>query len=436
MARLPQPGGDAGTWGDVLNDFLSQSLQTDGTLKHDVVTTSVVAAGAISTAHLQQQSVTSGKIQDAAVTEAKLAGTSVSTGVLQNGSVTSSKIANTAVGSAHLQDQAVTSAKIANGSVTAAKLAVDVSSTNTGVRSLLIYYSVPQIINAVYDDNYAAAVLARYDDVVLGTGLQDPANPYYASTTAIINQLAVLSPQTVVWGYIDAGITTGNLSLATLYTQIDQWLALGAGGIFMDVFGYDYGVSRDRQNALINYVHSKGVGSILNAWNPDDALGSQVNATYNPAGTPTAANGSDVLLLESWVCNSDAYSAPYYAIISDIKSRADKARAYRGSLGVRIFAVNIMGHNATDEPTLTTYRGVTEGMARIFRLDATGVAASGYASTGADSGVVKPRFSPYRATPFRPDGTYHLNSAWTAIQAPDLGINLSYEPGNHTWQQL
>lgn len=33
MARLPQPGGDDGTWGDVLNDFLAQSHNADGSLK-------------------------------------------------------------------------------------------------------------------------------------------------------------------------------------------------------------------------------------------------------------------------------------------------------------------------------------------------------------------------------------------------------------------
>jgi hypothetical protein len=33
MSRLPQPGSDKGTWGDVLNDYLSQSLNSDGTLK-------------------------------------------------------------------------------------------------------------------------------------------------------------------------------------------------------------------------------------------------------------------------------------------------------------------------------------------------------------------------------------------------------------------
>jgi hypothetical protein len=33
MARLPKPGGDAGDWGDVLNDFLSQEHNADGSLK-------------------------------------------------------------------------------------------------------------------------------------------------------------------------------------------------------------------------------------------------------------------------------------------------------------------------------------------------------------------------------------------------------------------
>ncbi|HEV2412231.1 MAG TPA: hypothetical protein VGS28_00290 [Candidatus Saccharimonadales bacterium] len=33
MARLPTPGGDSGTWGTVLNDFLEVSLNSDGTIQ-------------------------------------------------------------------------------------------------------------------------------------------------------------------------------------------------------------------------------------------------------------------------------------------------------------------------------------------------------------------------------------------------------------------
>jgi hypothetical protein len=37
MSRLPTPGGDSGTWGAILNDFLAVSLNSDGTLKSGVV---------------------------------------------------------------------------------------------------------------------------------------------------------------------------------------------------------------------------------------------------------------------------------------------------------------------------------------------------------------------------------------------------------------
>ena len=44
MARLPNPGGDDGTWGQVLNDFLTVSHENDGMLKESAVQ----AAGAAS----------------------------------------------------------------------------------------------------------------------------------------------------------------------------------------------------------------------------------------------------------------------------------------------------------------------------------------------------------------------------------------------------
>ena len=48
MARLPQPGADKGTWGDILNEFLLAAHNTDGTLTSAAVTT----AGAVTNAQL------------------------------------------------------------------------------------------------------------------------------------------------------------------------------------------------------------------------------------------------------------------------------------------------------------------------------------------------------------------------------------------------
>lgn len=39
MARLPQPGGDSGNWGTILNDYLSQAHKSDGALKDNIVST-------------------------------------------------------------------------------------------------------------------------------------------------------------------------------------------------------------------------------------------------------------------------------------------------------------------------------------------------------------------------------------------------------------
>lgn len=62
MSRLPIPGADADNWGDILNDFLSQVHNDNGTLKTD----------SIDTDHLQPASVTSAVIANNAITTAKL----------------------------------------------------------------------------------------------------------------------------------------------------------------------------------------------------------------------------------------------------------------------------------------------------------------------------------------------------------------------------
>ena len=49
MARLPQPGGDSGNWGTILNDYLSQSLSSDGSLKDGIVSVGKLSAGVQST---------------------------------------------------------------------------------------------------------------------------------------------------------------------------------------------------------------------------------------------------------------------------------------------------------------------------------------------------------------------------------------------------
>ena len=378
MARLPTPGSDDGEWGAVLNDFLSQSHNSVGALKDNIVDTVN----------------------------------------LKNGSVTVDKLAN--------------------GSITAAKLAPDVeTTTDAGLRSLFIFYSPPNIMNGRFSDDYAAGAVSRYGDVILGAGLQEPGNIYHTSTAAIIQKVVALGTDTVTWGYVDIGVTSSNHSINTIQTQIDQWLAMGVDGIFCDLVGYDYGVSRARQNAVISYIHGKDAGAMLNIWNIDDLLASTVDVTYNPGGIATVANNTDVLLLESWICNSDDYTSPYYATLSDIKTRGDKAIGYRTSMGIRVYATSIFSHSNHTLSELKAMHDYTNAFARIWRFDGSGLAASNFGSTGIDLGIATPLYSALRSTPLRPNAPYSLNNTWTQIDATDLGISVTYDPVTpiYTWSQ-
>ena len=130
MVRLPQPGSDSGTWGQILNDYLSQVHNTDGSLKDSVVTSAAIAPGAVDATVILDGSISEPKL-DASV-QTKLNSVSgalggVLTGTIANaqivtGAVGASAIASSAIISTKLADDAVTTAKVVNGAITEAKL--------------------------------------------------------------------------------------------------------------------------------------------------------------------------------------------------------------------------------------------------------------------------------------------------------------------------
>lgn len=72
MSRLPIPGQDSGTWGDILNDYLLQAHSSDGTLKPSSVTASHLAPGSVKSTAIQDGSITTAKLANTAITITKL----------------------------------------------------------------------------------------------------------------------------------------------------------------------------------------------------------------------------------------------------------------------------------------------------------------------------------------------------------------------------
>lgn len=184
----------------------------------------------------------------------------------------------------------------------------------SGSRSLIFYADFGNGINGIVWDGYGdaiAAELAYWDFLVIADGLEHPAQTNYARNKIIIAKALQINPNMKIFGYIDLGVTGGtqNLSTATIQSYAVEWQTFGVnGGIFLDDYGYDFGVSRARQQTVVNAIH--GLTSIqgntfqviANAFNPDDAFGQLTvystqpsNATFslvNAYGTALATIAS------------------------------------------------------------------------------------------------------------------------------------------------
>ena len=318
--------------------------------------------------------------------------------------------------------QEVQSGNIAvSGSVAAASITTNKVSERP--HKLLIYYGTPQGVNGVFNNDYSAQLFSRWDYVVFGGGLEDPGHTYHTSTQDIIGKIHGLNPSEKIFGYIDLGVSTNNYSIATMKTKVDQWKAMGADHIFLDDAGYDYQTSRARLNEMLDYIHAHGMQAMVNAWVAADVLGNAVNATYNPTGAATKMNSGDYYLLESWVVNTEAYNTHQgYAIMSDIKTRADAAASYRDSLGVKIVTTNTVDYSSHTDEQIQKYFQMVQAASSMYSLDAYGVDALHYGSIAPNANVVKTfEFDPSYPTYFSSDTPYTINGSWTEMTRPDTG---------------
>ena len=169
--------------------------------------------------------------------------------------------------------------KIVIGTETAATLQ-DISNAEARAASyrypykkVLIYYGYPIAINGVWTVEGAVNIFKAYDICVFGNSYNDPAHEVYAQTRAIMDRLKVAAPDTHMVGYVAIGLhpdwPDSGLTMAQLKQSVDLWIAMGVSGIFLDEFGYDYQVTRARQNEIVAYCHDNGLFVFVNSWSVD-----------------------------------------------------------------------------------------------------------------------------------------------------------------------
>jgi hypothetical protein len=215
---------------------------------------------------------------------------------------------------------------------------------------LAIYYGRPEHVNgAKGNTTTAAAVFDDYDLVIFAENIDQTSHASHTAATEIIGKLP--PGGTRVYGYVDLCVFNPNAteyhckneSQTQLAARVDAWKLMGAKGIFLDQAGCDYTVPRQRQNDIVNYIHSQGLSAFINVWIQADAFTTnRAETSCNPGSGPltVALNGNDYTLLESWALVESEWSEKRSDVVGTLKQRADKVLPYRTATGTKIATTN------------------------------------------------------------------------------------------------
>ncbi|MEM1096217.1 MAG: YCF48-related protein [Bacteroidota bacterium] len=196
-------------------------------------------------------------------------------------------------------------------------------------KSLLVYYAWPSVINGATTIAEAAQTLGQYDYVVLGEGIE-----YAVDPNAYLVRRHPAMASTKVFGYVDVGVTTQNLPMQEILTRIAHWDGFGVAGIFLDNFGHDFGVTRERQNEALEMARRAGLPVMVNAWNPDDVFSTDLDPAYNPDGVAIDLTYRDFYFAESYQVQEGDFVS-----MNTWREKADKLAAYREAIGFNIMSV-------------------------------------------------------------------------------------------------
>lgn len=165
---------------------------------------------------------------------------------------------------------------------------------------IIFYYGEPDNVNSLADVAESKEVLSGFDSVVI----REPGE-FTGHDAEVIQYL--ISKGVKVYGYTylggDANIPTN--SAANINGTVDRCAAAGYYGVFWDMAGFDWGVTRSTFNLFTTYAHSKGLKVMANAWFPSDVLDPAPVTLFNPGGVPTALTEGDWVLLESFYSRGD-----------------------------------------------------------------------------------------------------------------------------------
>lgn len=188
---------------------------------------------------------------------------------------------------------------------------------------LAIYYGWPSAINGASSLDAASAELARYQVVVLGDGLADPAHGDHVATVHMVPKLTASGVE--VFGYVALG---NEIEVSAVKRQVKAWARLAVSGVFFDEAGYDFGNTRRRLRKVVKIAHRCGMRVFANAHNPADL--------YQQQGrdAPIPVREGDLYLYESFALKNGLHEG------DDVRQQKMERLEAARLLGVRLFGVS------------------------------------------------------------------------------------------------
>ena len=268
---------------------------------------------------------------------------------------------------------------------------------------VMLYYGYPNAINNSWDVNNSANIYKDYDVCIFGDGYCLPTHEAHAETVEIFRILKRISPETRIVGYVPIGVknvgSDSNLPMDELKNRVELWQAIGADGIFLDEYGYDYGVSRERQNEIVSYCHDRGMFVFANSWSieycfsdEDIVIDWMEDFRPNPDGLRAVLNAEDYYVYEHLFYNSYHDSngnlhvecaEPYRIdnILQYFNDARIDGKSYREVFGTKVFSLDAI-------PTGASLREKNEMMslsiigAAILNIDAIAFGDDLWSSSG------------------------------------------------------
>lgn len=229
------------------------------------------------------------------------------------------------------------------------------STKNKLLPTAFVYSSLSNINNS-NDPFYSMNVLKEFPFIVT----MRPDEMSYKSKRVA----EFIKGKTKLFGYINLGPNNPydtrsqwkQADLKKVKTEIDSIAGAGWYGVFIDQFGYDWNETRERQNIIVDYIHSKGLKVMVNSWFVDDALGAKVDKISNPKGIPSHLNQNDWFLIESFYTDGTSYRAD-----SSYIEKYLKVKQYRDTMKINVATLSYKRDN-------TTWSGATTDIKNSYIL--------------------------------------------------------------------